>query len=348
MLAVGTSTSATAIVSHSDGLDLLAGDRRLAELELSLVGEAMREQFLTSALEPIASRYELCVLDCPPNLGLLTVNALVAADRILVPVRMEDEGALQGVIELRAHARQALAPRRASARSAASCAPSSTTAARSTPSSTTACATPSSTPWRPRSPHRAGFHRQGVEGAPLVVSQPDSARRVRLPRAGHRARRQARRGRRMSPSSSSSTATTRSPSATAGRRARLRPSQRRRRATRDTARSRAARRADAGPATALDAQRRAAAPANGSKVGETATYDDDRLEQTGWRIYDSIVAAVRDRAEELTDAGVPTSAAALAAATLHSRLPHTVEEGTEVMRAYRQASAGRARARRGA
>ena len=102
VLAVEDVDVGDAIVSHSDGLDLLAGDRRLAELELSLVGEAMREQFLTSALEPIASRYELCVLDCPPNLGLLTVNALVAADRILVPVRMEDEGALQGVIELRA------------------------------------------------------------------------------------------------------------------------------------------------------------------------------------------------------------------------------------------------------
>ena len=61
----------------------------------------MRERFLVSALEPIADDYDVCVLDCPPNLGLLTVNALVAADRILVPVRMEDEGALQGVIELR-------------------------------------------------------------------------------------------------------------------------------------------------------------------------------------------------------------------------------------------------------
>ena len=94
-------------------------------------------------------------------------------------------------------------------------------------------------------------------------------------------------------------------------------------------------------------QRGTGAP-HGSKVGGTPTYDDDRLEQTGWRIYESLVAAVRDRAQELSDAGVPTSAAALAAATLHSRLPQSVEEGTEVMRAFRQASAGRARARRSA
>ena len=92
-------------------------------------------------------------------------------------------------------------------------------------------------------------------------------------------------------------------------------------------------------------RRRAAAPANGSKVGETATYDDARLEQTGWRIYESFLADVRTRAEELTAAGIPTSAAALAAATLHSHLPRTVEEGTDLMRVYRQASAGRRRAR---
>jgi hypothetical protein len=93
---------------------------------------------------------------------------------------------------------------------------------------------------------------------------------------------------------------------------------------------------------------RAADVAKGSKLGETPTYDDDRLEQTGWRIYETLVTAVRDRAQELSDAGVPTSAAALAAATLHSRLPKTVEEGTEVLRAFRKASAGRARARRSA
>lgn len=166
--------AATAIVPNPAGVDLLAGDRRLAELELSLVGEAMREQFLNSALEPVSDRYELCLLDCPPNLGLLTVNALVAAQRILVPVRMEDEGALQGVIELRAtldklsrrgvhreingvlrtvvdHRRQVYAVLNDALREAELHA------------------------LEAEIPSRAGFHRQGVVGAPLVVSEPDSA-----------------------------------------------------------------------------------------------------------------------------------------------------------------------------
>lgn len=166
--------AAAAIVRNAAGVDLLAGDRRLAELELSLVGEAMREQFLNSALEPVSDRYELCVLDCPPNLGLLTVNALVAAQRILVPVRMEDEGALQGVIELRAtldklsrrgvhreingvlrtvvdHRRQVYAVLNDGLRDAELHA------------------------LEAEIPTRAGFHRQGVVGSPLVVSEPDSA-----------------------------------------------------------------------------------------------------------------------------------------------------------------------------
>lgn len=89
----------------------------------------------------------------------------------------------------------------------------------------------------------------------------------------------------------------------------------------------------------------AAPSAPARATGEAINYDDDRLEQTGWRIYDSLLAQVRDRAQELTDAGIPTSAAALAAATLHSHLPRTLEEGTDLMRVYRQATAGRRRAR---
>jgi len=61
VLADGVDTS-TAIRNASDpGVDLIGGDRRLAELELSLVGEAMRERFLITALETVAEQYDFCV-----------------------------------------------------------------------------------------------------------------------------------------------------------------------------------------------------------------------------------------------------------------------------------------------
>lgn len=84
------------------GIDLLAARRELAKLELSLAGEHHRESFLADLLTTGACDYELILIDCPPSLGLLTVNAIVAADDVLVPVNMTDEGALQGVVEVRA------------------------------------------------------------------------------------------------------------------------------------------------------------------------------------------------------------------------------------------------------
>jgi hypothetical protein len=87
--------------------------------------------------------------------------------------------------------------------------------------------------------------------------------------------------------------------------------------------------------------RRQATPPQHTPRQSQRTYDDDRLEQTGWRIYESLLAEVKARAEELSAAGIPTSAAALAAATLHSYLPRTIADGAEVMRPYRQATAGR-------
>ena len=88
------------VVDVVPGVDVLAGDRELASVELSLVSEPMRERFLASALEDLAG-YDVALVDCPPNLGLLTVNGLIAADRLVVPVNTQDEGALQGVVELR-------------------------------------------------------------------------------------------------------------------------------------------------------------------------------------------------------------------------------------------------------
>ena len=83
-------------------VDLLAGRRELARLELSLAGEHHRERFVADLLEGSTDAWDVVVIECPPSLGLLTVNAIVAADDVIVPVDMTDEGALQGAAEVRA------------------------------------------------------------------------------------------------------------------------------------------------------------------------------------------------------------------------------------------------------
>ena len=87
-------------VGAAPGVDLLGARRELANLELALAGEHHRERFLADALADVGD-YDVVVVDCPPNLGLLTVNAFVAADQVVVPVDMTDEGALQGAAEVR-------------------------------------------------------------------------------------------------------------------------------------------------------------------------------------------------------------------------------------------------------
>src|SRR5215210_7409945 len=67
-------------------LDLAPSNIRLSDMELTLVNVRFREHKLKRALEPVVSRYEYLILDCPPNLGLLTVNALIAAKYVLIPM----------------------------------------------------------------------------------------------------------------------------------------------------------------------------------------------------------------------------------------------------------------------
>ena len=92
--------AAEAIVSGVHGMDVLPGSRELAGVELALSGEVGRDSVLRDALDGLA--YDTIVIDTPSNLGLLTVNALVAADIVVAPVAAGDEGAAQGVAELRA------------------------------------------------------------------------------------------------------------------------------------------------------------------------------------------------------------------------------------------------------
>jgi chromosome partitioning protein len=70
-------------------LDLLPSNIDLAAAEVLLVGEVAREQALARVLRPLRGRYDFLLIDCPPSLGLLTVNALTAADGVLVPLECE-------------------------------------------------------------------------------------------------------------------------------------------------------------------------------------------------------------------------------------------------------------------
>ena len=82
-----------------DRLDVAGADIRLAGAELELVDEEDREYQLKKALEPYKDRYDFIVIDCPPSLGLLTLNALAAADSVLIPIQCEYY-ALEGVTSL--------------------------------------------------------------------------------------------------------------------------------------------------------------------------------------------------------------------------------------------------------
>ncbi len=81
------------------GLSLLPADRELVGIEVEFVGTQGWEHRLQQILEDVGENFDAVFLDCPPSLGHLTVNALVASDRILVPLQCEYY-ALEGISEL--------------------------------------------------------------------------------------------------------------------------------------------------------------------------------------------------------------------------------------------------------
>jgi chromosome partitioning protein len=93
-------------------LQLVPATINLAGAEIELVSALSRETRLRQALAPVASRYDYVLIDCPPSLGLLTINALTAADEIIIPVQAEYY-ALEGLSQLTAvvrRVREALNP----------------------------------------------------------------------------------------------------------------------------------------------------------------------------------------------------------------------------------------------
>ena len=85
--------------SVADRLDVVASDIRLAGAELELVELDKREYRLKTLLRTIENKYDFIFIDCPPSLGLLTLNALTAAQRVLIPIQCEYY-ALEGVTSL--------------------------------------------------------------------------------------------------------------------------------------------------------------------------------------------------------------------------------------------------------
>nr|WP_091532923.1 ParA family protein [Microlunatus soli] len=72
-----------------DGMDILPSNIDLSAAELQLVSEVAREQTLLRVLEKVRGDYDVILVDCAPSLGLLTINALTAADKVLVPLECE-------------------------------------------------------------------------------------------------------------------------------------------------------------------------------------------------------------------------------------------------------------------
>jgi chromosome partitioning protein len=98
-LFAGVDITKTIQPSACDGLDLIPADKNLVAANLDLVDLPNREHRLHGLIQPIRGRYDFILLDCPPALDLLTLNALVAADSVLIPIQCEFF-ALEGISQL--------------------------------------------------------------------------------------------------------------------------------------------------------------------------------------------------------------------------------------------------------
>lgn len=97
---IGRARAAEAVVPTSlPFLNLLPSHVRLVGAEVELVPMVARERKLKEAIEPISHEYDYIIIDCPPSLGLLTLNTLTAADSILIPIQCEYY-ALEGMSQL--------------------------------------------------------------------------------------------------------------------------------------------------------------------------------------------------------------------------------------------------------
>ena len=91
--------AADAVVRTPEGFDLMPGNTDLTAAEIELMDEAGREQRLKRALDTLRPKYDYILIDCPPSLSMLTLNALTAADGVIIPMQCEYY-ALEGLTSL--------------------------------------------------------------------------------------------------------------------------------------------------------------------------------------------------------------------------------------------------------
>ncbi len=171
---LGSAECAPAVVAGvAPGVDLLAGDGRMADVELTLVSQVRREEFLAEALRDVLDGYDYLLIDCPPNLGLLTVNAFVAADEVLIPISMIDRNAYKGASTLLSTL-ETLRSRRVSV-STLGLLRNNVDVRRNTFQTLDDALPALGAPvLSAQIPMRSGFHDATTEGIPLMLRRPDS------------------------------------------------------------------------------------------------------------------------------------------------------------------------------
>lgn len=100
-LLVDSSVNPQKVIMHTnvENLDIIPASVNLAGAELEMVQVEGRERQLKKALDKVKSKYDYIFIDCPPSLGLLTINSLTAVDSVLIPIQCEFY-ALEGVSQL--------------------------------------------------------------------------------------------------------------------------------------------------------------------------------------------------------------------------------------------------------
>ena len=81
--------SKDAILKHPEGVDLIPSNLELATMEVSLVNAMSREYTMRNCLSDLRQNYDYILIDCMPSLGMITINALASADKVIIPVQSE-------------------------------------------------------------------------------------------------------------------------------------------------------------------------------------------------------------------------------------------------------------------